>query len=269
MSSPNRLVEQATSKRVRLDTLLPDVQNRKLREARVEKIAREFDFAKWSPPVVRENGHDTPTIIDGHHRIAAACKAGLGDTEVITYCHPPVETDMWVGNMYIGLNNTLASTPTEKFLMRLRAADPVAIGVAAIIEAAGFEGIVDAPTDGCVHTPTACEWVYTGGPYRRRGNTPEALAFALEATKKTYGKTRQAVRRDFIRGFGSFALRYPKTDPAEVARKVRERHPEPSDLISDTSTMADALGCQSHKAMALVIRQDYNHQRKGRRLEEW
>lgn len=270
MVSPNRLVETATSKRVRLDTLLPDTHNRKLRDARVDKIAREFDFAKWSPPVVRQNGNDTPTIIDGHHRIAAACKAGLGEMEVITYCHPPVETDMWVGSMYIiGLNNTLASTPTEKFLMRLRAADPVAIGVAAIIEAGGFEGITDLPTDGFVHTPTACEWAYKGGPYKRRGNTPEALAFALETSKKTYGKTKQAVRRDFIRGFASFALRYPKLDPAEVARKVRERHPEPGDLLASTNTMADALGSQSHKAMALVIRQDFNHQRKARRLKEW
>lgn len=269
MGNPTRLVETATSKRVRLDTLLPDAQNRKLREPRVEKIAREFDFAKWSPPVVRQNGNDTPTIIDGHHRIAAACKAGLGEMEIITYCHPPVERDMQVGGMYIGLNNTLASTPTEKFLMRLRAADPVAIGVAAIIEAAGFEGIVDTPTDGFIHTPTACEWAYKGGPYKRREHAPEALAFALEATKKTYGKTKQAVRRDFIRGFASFALRYPKSDPVEVARKVRERHDDPADLLAATSQMADALGVQSHKAMGLVIRQDFNHQRKGRRLSEW
>jgi hypothetical protein len=267
MSSPTR-VETATAKRFRLRDLLPDAQNRALRDWRVDQIAREFDFAKWSPPAVRQNGNGKPTIIDGHHRVVAACKAGLGDVEIITYCHPPIETDAKVGGMYIGLNNTLASTPTEKFRMRLRAGDELATAVAAIIDAAGFTGITNDPTDGAVHTPTACEWVYKGGSYKK-GHTPGALGFTLEAIKKTYGKTRQAVRRDIVRGFGSFALRYPDLNAGEVARKVRERHPEPNDLITDAKLMADALGCSAHKGMALVIRRDYNHQLKSRALEEW
>lgn len=268
MGNSTRLVESATAKRFRLGDLLPDAQNRHLRTWRIDQIAKEFDFAKWSPPVVRQNGNGKPTIIEGHHRVVAACKAGLSDTEVITYCHPPIETDSKVGEMYIGLNDTLASTPTEKFRMRLRAGDKLAVEVAAVIDAAGFTGISDRPEDGAIHAPTACEWVYKGGSFKK-GASPEALGFALEAIKKAYGKKGGAVRRDIIQGFGSFALRYPKLDPAEVARKVRERHPEPKNLIDDAKLMADALGCRSHKAMALVIRRDYNHQRKGRALEEW
>jgi hypothetical protein len=269
MSSPTRLKETAVAKRFRLDALLPDAQNRRLRDWRVEQIAREFDFAKWSPPVVRQNGNGRPTIIEGHHRVVAACKAGLGETEVITYCHPPIEADSRVGEMYLGLNDTLGSTPTERFLMRLRAGDETAIAVAAAIDGAGFVGIAESPTDDMIHSPSACEWVYEGGSFKRQGQTPEALGFTLEAIKKTYGKTRYSVRRDIIRGFGSFAHRYPKQDAKEVARKVRARHPEPNDLISSTQTMADALGCQSNKAMALVIRQDFNYQRRGSKLEEW
>lgn len=269
MDSSTNLVETATAKRFRLGDLKPDAENRKLRQWRIDQIAKEFDFAKWSPPVVRSNGNGTPTIIEGHHRVLAACKAGLDDVEVITYCHPPIEADARVGEMYIGLNDMLASTPTERFRMRLRAGDELAVAVAAVIDAAGFTGIADEPTDGAVHTPTACEWVFKGGSFKKKGNTPEALGFTLETIKKTYGKTKQSIRRDIIRGFGSFGLRYPKLDPAEVARKVRDRHPEPNDLINDAKLMADALGCSSHKAMALVIRRDYNHQRKGRALEEW
>lgn len=268
MSNPTRLKETAVAKRFRLDALLPDAQNRRLRDWRVEQIAREFDFAKWSPPVVRQNGNGHPTIIDGHHRVVAACKAGLGEIEVITYCHPPIETDARVGGMYIGLNNTLASTPTEKFRMRVRAGDPTAVAVAAIIDGAGFTGITDDPTDGAIHTPSACEWVFRGGMYKRHGDTPEALGFALSAIKAAFGKTKHAVRRDIIRGFGSFATRYPGVDPQEVARKVRQRHPEPNELIAAAQLMGEALGCQSHKAMALVIRQDFNYQRRNG-LEEW
>lgn len=266
MTSPTRLKEIATTKRYRLDALLPDAQNRSLRDWRVDQIAKEFDFAKWSPPVVRINGGGNPTIIEGHHRVVAACKAGLGDMEIITYCHPEVETDDKVGEMYIGLNDTLASTPSEKFLMRLRAGDSTAVAVASIIDAAGFTGITDQPTDGMVHTPTACEWVYRGGSYRKPA--PEALTFSLAALKQTYGKTKEAVRRDIVRGFGSFGLRYPGLDAKEVARKVHARHPEPNDLIADAKGMAEAIGCTAHKGMALVIRRDFNYQRK-RPLEEW
>lgn len=267
MTSPTRLKETATSKRYRLDALLPDAQNRRLRDWRIDQIAREFDFAKWSPPVVRVNGGGHPTIIEGHHRVVAACKAGLGEQEVICYCHPPVDTDEKVGAMYIGLNDTLASTPAEKFLMRLRSGEATAVAVASIIDAAGFAGIADTPTDGYVHTPTACEWVYRGGSFRK-GASPEALVFALATLKQAYGKTKEAVRRDIIRGFGSFALRYPEVESKEVARKVHARHPDSNDLMADAKAMGEAIGCTAHKGMALVIRRDYNYQRKNP-LDEW
>jgi hypothetical protein len=267
MTNPNCLVELASSKRFRLNDLLPDAQNRRLRDWRVDQIAKNFDFAKWSPPVVRQNGNDRPTIVEGHHRVVAACKRGLGEVEVICYTHPPVETDARVGEMYIGLNDTVASTPAEKFLMRMRAKDKTALAVAAIIDAAGFTGVTDTPTDGMIHTPTACEWIYQGAGKRKAA--PPALVFALEAAKATYGKTCEAVRQDVLRGFGSFAVQYPRVDVDRVARKVREQHPEPKDLLADAKIMAEAMApCRAHKATALVIRRDYNYQTKAR-LPEW
>lgn len=230
------LSEKAVAKRIKLNDLLPDAQNRRLREWFVDDIAKRFDFGKWTPPVVR-NGS-------------------------------PVR-DARVGEMYIGVNSTVSSTPAEKFLYRLRAEDPIAIAVTAIIDAAGFEGITAEPTDGYIHAPTHCEWVYTGGMFRRKSReTPAALATALQATKSVYGKTRHAVRPELIRGFGSFAHRYPEIPAEEIARKVRGRHPEPSDLIDSGKVMKEAMQCSLHKAIALVIRQDFNYQRK-RSLEEW
>lgn len=229
--------EQAVAKRVKLSELLPDAHNRRLREWFVDDIAKHFDFGKWTPPVIR-NGK------------------GASDSRI--------------GEMYIGVNSTVASTPAEKFLYRLRAEDPTAIAVAAIIDAAGFERITADPTDGSIHTPTACEWVYRGGMFRRKlGETPAALATALKTTKLAYGKTRHAVRPELIRGFGSFAHRYPNVTPEEIARKVRDRHPNPADLIDAAKVMKEAMRCSLHKAMALVIRQDYNVGRKGGALEEW
>lgn len=262
--------EQAVSKRFRLDGLLPDAQNRKLRDWKVEQIAKQFDFAKWSPPVVRESGNCVgPTVVEGHHRIAAACKRGLGNLEVICYTHPAVERDAEVGEMYIGINDTIASTPTEKFRMRLRAEDPIAVAVTALIESAGFEGIADQPTDNHMHVPVACEWVYRGGMFRRKkGDTPEALVFALAAMRNIYGRDRDAIRPELVRGFGSFAQRYPEAELKYVCRKVHAKHTRVNDLLKDAKVMAEAHMCAAHKAMALVIRRDVNVNAK-KPLGEW
>lgn len=230
------LSEKAVAKRVKLSELLADAHNRRLRQWFVDDIAKNFDFGKWTPPVIR-NGK------------------GARDSRI--------------GQMYIGVNSTVTSTPAEKFLYRFRAEDPTAIAVAAIIDACGFEGVTAEPTDGYIHAPTACEWVYTGGMFRRKSReTPTALTTALQATKHAYGKTRHAVRPELIRGFGSFAHRYPDIAAEEIARKVRVRYEQPTDLIAQAKVMKEAMGCSLHKAMALVIRQAFNYQRK-RPLEEW
>jgi hypothetical protein len=264
-----QMKEQARARRIRLGDLLPDAQNRTLRQWRVDQIARSFDFGKWTPPVVRENGVGH-VIIDGHHGIAAACKRGLEDLYVICYVHPHVDADARVGEMYIGINDTLASTPAERFLMRLRAEDPVAVAVTDLILANGFTGVVDQPTDGAIHCPTHCEWVYRGGMFRRRtGDTPAALVFALRALKATYGTKRSAIRPEIIRGLGCFSHRYPRLTFSDTARKIHARHPEPGDLIQAARVMAEAMRCQGYKAMALVIRQDYNVGRHNGGLEQW
>lgn len=267
-----QLTEQAVTKRFRLDELLPDTQNRRLRGWKVDQIAKEFDFGRWTPPVVRESGNCVgPTLVEGHHRVAAACKRGLGHLDVICYTHPPVEEDARVGDMYIGINDQLSSTPTEKFLMRLRSEDATAIAVAALIDTAGFTGIVDLPSDNCMHVPTACEWVYSGGSFRRkrRGKpTPEALVFALAAMRSIYGTDRDAIRPELIRGFGSFAQRWPDAELKTFTRKVAAKHSRVNDLLKDAKVMMEAQRCSAHQAMAMVVRMDYNvHAKKP--LEAW
>jgi hypothetical protein len=267
-----QLTEQAVTKRFRLDELLPDAQNRRLRDWKVDQIAKHFDFGRWTPPVVRESGNCVgPTLVEGHHRVAAACKRGLGHLEVICYAHPPIDVDSRVGDMYIGINNQLASTSTEKFLMRLRAEDATATAVAALIRTAGFDEITDAPGDNQMHVPVACEWVYQGGSFRRklRGKpTPESLVFALSAMRSIYGTDRDAIRPEIIRGFGSFAHRWTAVELKTFNRKVAAKHPRVNDLLKDSKVMMEAQRCSAHQAMAMVVRLDFNYQAK-KPLEAW
>lgn len=254
--SATRYVETAVTKRFRLGDLLPDAQNRPVREHRVIKIASEFDFAKWSPPVVRENGGNLPTIIEGHHRVQAACLVGLEDVEVITYCHPAIQSDARVGEMYLGLNDTLAAQPVEKFHMRLRAGDKIAVEIAAIIQAAGYQGVSAERENGNITSPSACEWVYDGGPYR--DTQPEALGATLTILAKTYGRTPDAVRKDMIRGVGMFVLSFPKAKQERVVKNLRKRYPEPDDLLVKGRGISEAMGYQASKGVAEAIRQAYN-----------
>lgn len=271
MPSPTRLKETGRTRRVQLDALLPDAKNRELRAAKVEKIAREFDFGKWSPPVAREGENGSITLIDGHHRVAAGCKAGLGSVDIIVYVHPPVETDARVGEMYVGINTTTKSTPTENFLQRVRAQERTPLQICRLVDAAGFDGITPRPTVGSIHSASALEWIYRGGWKRGHGEHAEVLAGTLVAVVGAYGRTTDAVRPDVLKGFGSFLHRYPQVIPEELARKVRE-HSDTDDvreLLRQAKAMRDALRCDMHQATALVLRRAYNKGRSSGKLPEW
>lgn len=266
--APTRYVETARTKRYRLGDLLPDAENRPVRENRVLKIASDFDFAKWTPPVVRENGGGLPTILDGHHRVQAACLVGLEDVEVITYCHPAIESDSRVGEMYLGVNDTLAAQPVEKFKMRLRAGDETAVGIAATIEAAGFHGVSAEREKGYIQSPGACEWVYNGGPYRKPSHA--ALGATLQILARAYGRTPDAVRKDVIRGVGMFVLSFPRAKQERVVKNLRKRYPEPDDLLDKGRDISEAMNYQANKGVAEAIRQAYNSAGGGgQQLPSW
>jgi hypothetical protein len=256
------LRETGTIKRIRLGDLLPDALNRTLSEAKVERIAREFDFGKWKPPVVRKTA-DGYVLIDGHHRVAGACRAGLSDQLVICYVHSDPMADSRVGEMYLGINDTLAATPTQKFLQRIRAGEVVPIRVREIIESAGYDGISPTPRDGWVHTPTACEKVYNGGVLKKRQESPEALLFALVVLAGCWGRTSGAVKKSLIEGFGLFYHRHPTVRVADLVTIVKRNFESPDELVKRADTHRQATKCPIYVGVARELVFSYNRGRRS------
>lgn len=264
----NRYKEYGRSRRIRLGDLEFDPQNRQIKQWFVDKLIREFDFGQWTPPIAQEMAKGGYTLIEGHHHVAAALRhPQVGpDREVVCYVHPPVESDARVGQMYTGISSRVAHSSCERFLGRLRALEPIAVDVAAIIEKSAWEGVKPKKEEGYIHCPQACEWVYRGGVAKVRRKHPEALRFTLGLLSAMYGTGTDATRPGLIKGLGYFAIRYPDVVLAEVEKKAKDQYARAQSVLSEAVSRSAYTREEKHIAVAQIVLDAYNKGRSSRKL---
>lgn len=260
MSSATRFVEKAKSKRIRLGDLRPDPNNRELKEPHIKRLMSEFDFGKWTPPVVRENG-DKPIVLDGHHHIEAACRLPqVGpDKQVICYVQPAPESETRIGEMRVGITSVIPHTATERFLERLRAGEESAVGAAKVIGDSAWEGISTFQSNGKIHTPKAVEAVYKSGG-------ADAALFALEAPRLVWGAKPRIVASEMLRAFGRFHVDFPGVPAQTLADKLKLDAPDGAAFLGAVKQRAKAMGVSTHVAVYEKLIDAYNKGRRSGRL---
>jgi hypothetical protein len=272
-SSPDRFKETARTRRVKLALLRPDPANRELREAAIVAIVEGFDFGKWTPPIVREDGNGGHVLIEGHHHVEAACRVPqVGpDREVICYVYPPILDDARVGDMYLGISSRVAHTPTEKFKARLRKGDASAVATAGVITRAGFKGIANHPCEGWIHTVPACEWVLRGGGHKSKRMCEDELLATLETISQLWGDAPEALSPSIVKGLGLFFLRFPAVPVKELVRKMEadSSYVSAKEFRSRATMVASALKQQVYMATRKMVRDSYNRGRSSGSLPEF
>jgi hypothetical protein len=247
---------------------------RVLRANRVQRLVKRWDDDKVDALLVsrRENGKQL--LLNGQHRHAAMMALGWEDRKVPCLVHTGLSLEQEAEIFGNGANDTLGMKAEDKFRARLRAKDPVALGVQGAVAAAGCElNLEHRGGPAAVHCCQACERIYV-----HHGEI--LLTDTLKLCREAWvSKDQMAFHREVVAGVATF-LSWFQEDPAYTRKrflKVLSRT-TPQVLIrnmlmkrqAEGNTGRLGRGAVSGWAMAQLLHIAYNMRlAEGRQLYSW
>lgn len=235
---------------------------RKLDQAHADRIAAEFDPALLGLITVAETKRGRRWIVDGQHRKVAALAFVNGDGNQTVKCNViEVEDDAEAARLFLGLNRHKTVLTLDKFMVRVTAKDPVALGIVGIL--ARYELHIDRTRGaGVVQAVDALESVFS----RQRGAL--LLERVIRMLHNAWGVDPDAYHGQIVRGLGLLLHKFgTAVDDEELIRKLAKSG-GPLTLIGRSRALRAAMGVSIAQAVYECIRNEYNKGRRTEKLEE-
>jgi hypothetical protein len=263
MKSTRSALKAGTKQWIALGELVPHpLAQRKFDPAHSAQIAAEFDPALLGTIHVAVTKRGKRWVVDGQHRVAGALQFMDGDASQCVECNViEVEDDAEAARLFLGLNNHKGVRTLDKFMVRIVARDPVALGVTTILASFGLK-VDRARGDGVVQAVDACERLFD----RQRG------ALLLERTVRmlngAWGRDPDAYSGQLLRGVGILLSKHGSAvDEEDLIRKLAKRG-GPLGVIGRARELRSAMGVSAEQAVYECIRNEYNKGRRVERLED-
>lgn len=248
---------------IALKELEPHPQaQRKLDQAHADKIADAFDPALMGTLTVAETKKGRRWIVDGQHRKVAALRFVDGDGTQQVKCNViEVDDDAEAGRLFLGLNMHKTVLTLDKFMVRVTAKHPVALGIVAVLERHGLH-IDRTRGEGVVQAVDACESVFS----RQRGAV--LLERTIRVLNNAWGKGADAYAGTLIRGLGLLLHKFgTAVEDEELIRKL-SKSGGPLHIVGRARDLRSAMGVSVVQAIYECIRTEYNKGRRTEKLEE-
>jgi len=235
---------------------------RKLDPNHAMEIAKEFDPAAMGQITVAKTKKGKKWVVDGQHRrLGALTWLGGDGSQCIECLVVPVEDDAEAANLFLLLNNHKAVRTLDKFLVRVTAKDPIALGVVAILDGFGLR-VEHSRADGVVQAVDACESLLN----RQRGAA--LLERTIRILHTAWGTEPDAYHAQLIRGLGLLLTKHgTAVSDDELVRKLAKRG-GPLGLIGRARDIRNAMGFSIVQAMYECLKNEYNKGRRTERLED-
>lgn len=235
---------------------------RKLDPKHAEAIASAFDPALLGIITVAETKRGRRWIVDGQHRKVAALQFVNGDGTQTVKCNViEVEDDAEAARLFLGLNKHKSVLTLDKFMVRVTAKDPIALGIVGVL--AKYELHIDRTRGrGVVQATDACEAVFK----RQRGAL--LLERTIRVLNSAWGPDPDAYSGQLVRGLGLLLDKFGKAvDDDDLVRKIAKSG-GPLNLIGRARALRAAMGVSQMQAVYECLKQEYNKGRRTEKLEE-
>lgn len=243
-----------------------DVQ-RAVDKVRVDKIVKSYRADALGVIVVSRRDDGTCHVIDGQHRVAATVAAGYGDSEVACLVYEGLDRSDEAA-MFRHLNNTRQVTPVDKFRVRVVEGDDTAVTLNRILNRHGWR-VAQSKNAGCFAAVAALEGVFTGklaGP----GDTATICDTLISTITESWGHDADGARSEIVAGIGSVLLRYnTRVDRVKLVAEMAQVKSGPRGLIGKAKGLRDYRGGRLSDALAEIVVELLNKQRRTNRLPEW
>lgn len=263
MTQPAPQVEDLPVAKLTVD---PDVQ-RSIDKIRVDRIVKDYRTDALGTVVVSRRDDGTCHVIDGQHRVAATVSAGYGDRSITCLVYERL-TRADEAAMFRRLNNTRQVTPVDKFRVRVVEGDDTALTLNAILHRHGWK-VERTKHAGVFAAVSAFETVYTGklaGP----GDTARVCDTLIGIITEAWGHDADGARAEIISGIGAVLLRYnTRVDVPKIVAELGQIKSGPRGLVGKARGLRDYRGGRLSDALAEIVVELLNKQRRTNRLPEW
>jgi hypothetical protein len=231
---------------------------RDLNQARVDRLAADFDLEQLGTPTVNfRDGHWF--VIDGQHRVSALVQIGYGDQQIQCWAYRGL-TDTEEAEKFLKLNDILTVNAFAKFKVSVQAGREEECAIDNVVRSAGLR-ISQDRSQGAISAVNTLLRVY------RRGG-PENLARTLCVIRDAYGDA--GLEASVIDGIGLLCHRYGSdlTDERAVA-VLSKAFGGVHGLLNKAEFLRKQTGNPKAHAVAAAAVELINSGRGGKKLSSW
>lgn len=245
----------------------PAIQ-RPLDERRVESMSEALDLALLGIIEVSARANGNYHILDGQHRVAALRQAGFHTELVECKVHNGLDVAQ-EARRFNGLNTFTSPRPFDRFKVRVKANDPIACGIDAILMEFGWR-LQAGDTPGAFTAVVAAERVYVGHGTTEKDRGPENLRSALGVVTEAWGRKPINANGFIIGGLGLFFARYgSEVDRPALVKRLAQFPGGADNYIGKARGIRDFRGGTLPRCVAELTTDLYNKRRSAGKLEDW
>lgn len=250
------------------DLVCDSTIQRPLDERRVERLADALDLALLGVIEVSARTNGTYHVMDGQHRVAALRLAGFHTETVECKVHNGLDLAQ-EARRFVGLNTFTSPRPFDRFKVRVKAGDPIAVGIDAILMEFGWR-VQTGDIDGAFSAVVAAERVYVGRSTAEREHGPEALRSALGVVTEAWGHKPGNANGFVIGGLGLFFARYGSdVDRPALIKRLAQFPGGADNYLGKARGIRDFRGGTLPRCIAELTTDLYNKRRSTGQLESW
>lgn len=231
---------------------------REMNQARVDRMAADFDLEALGTPVVSLRD-DHAFIIDGQHRIEALKQMGWGDQQIQCETYEGL-TEADEAELFLKKNDYLAVNAMSKFRSGITAGRPEECDIDRIVRSAGLVVSADS-IPGAIRAVGTLRKVYA-----RSG--PSTLGRTLRIIRDAYGDP--GLEAVVIDGIGLLCARYNgDLNDEEAIKKLASAHGGVNGLLGKAENLRRQTGNQKGHCVAAAAVELINRGRGGKKLPGW
>jgi len=231
---------------------------RELNQARVDRLAVDFDLEQMGTPTVsiRDGSY---YVIDGQHRIEALRQIGFGDEQLQCWTYEGL-TEVDEAEKFLKLNDYLAVLGIPKYHAAITAGRPMECDIDRTVRAAGLVVSKD-QLPGAIHAVGTLRRVYTR-------SDAATLARTLRLIRDAYGDP--GLEAAVIDGIGLLCQRYNgQLDEDTALEKLSKAYGGVNGLLGKAEKIRRETGNYKNHCVAAAAVDIINSGKGGKRLASW
>lgn len=243
-----------------------EIQRDHLDLNRIEKMKAIYNEAALGVITVSRRNRVTNVVIDGMHRRQLVAEVTDGAGAML--CH--VYTGLTIAEeaaMFLALNYSTQPTSLDKFRVRVRGGDPVAVDIDRLVKGEGWV-IQKDPGNATIQAVRAVERIYAKSV--KFDYEPNLLMLTLRALTRAWGRDQDVSNGILLEGMAAFlAVGGERVDFDSLVHKLSGYKNGAYGLLTNGKALRSTKAVAAPMAIAELLTNEYNKGKGSKALPAW